>query len=69
MTDLENKKNWGGAREGSGRKKLSESGRVKVQIAPQKDELDLIDSEAEKAGLNRTRFVVECAKFWKENHK
>ena len=37
--------------------------------APQKNELELIDSEAEKAGLNRTRFVVECAKFWKENHK
>lgn len=54
---------------GGGRKKLSESGRVKVQIAPQKDELDLIDSEAEKAGMNRTRFVVECVRFWKENRK
>lgn len=54
---------------GGGRKKLSESGRVKVQIAPQKEEIELIDSEAEKAGMNRTRFVVECARFWKENHK
>lgn len=54
---------------GGGRKKLSESGRVKVQIAPQRDELELIDSEAGKAGMNRTRFVVECAKFWKENHR
>lgn len=59
----------GGSREGAGRKKLSASGRVKVQIAPQKDELDLIDCEAEKAGMNRTRFVVECARFWKENHR
>lgn len=65
----EETKNWGGVREGSGRKKLSDSGRVKIQIAPQQNELELIDSEAEKAGLNRTRFVVECAKFWKENHK
>lgn len=54
---------------GGGRKKLSESGRVKVQIAPQKEEIELIDSEAEKAGMNRTRFVVECVRFWKENHK
>lgn len=69
MTDLENKKNWGGARKGAGRKKLSEGGQIKIQIAPQQNELELIDSEAEKAGLNRTRFVVECAKFWKENHK
>lgn len=59
----------GGLREGSGRKKLSESGRVKVQIAPQKDELEAIDSEAKKNGMNRTRFVVECVRFWKENHK
>lgn len=67
MTD-ENK-NWGGARNGSGRKKLSESGIVKIQISPQKNELELIDGEAKKNGMNRTRFVVECVKFWKENHK
>lgn len=54
---------------GGGRKKLSESGRVKVQIAPQKEEIELIDSEAEKAGMNRTRFVVECVRFWKEKHR
>ena len=64
----EENKSWGGARKGSGRKKLSEGGRVKVQIAPQQCELELIDSEAEKNGMNRTRFVVECVKFWKENH-
>ena len=69
MTNSDDKKNWGGAREGAGRRKLSESGRVKVQISPQKEEIELIDSEAEKAGMNRTRFVIECAKFWKENHK
>lgn len=69
MTDIENKKQWGGARENSGRKKLSESGRIPVQIAPQKDEIEFIDSEAKKAGMNRTRFVVECVKFYVENHK
>ena len=39
----ETEKNWGGARAGSGRKKLSEGGQVKIQIAPQKNELELID--------------------------
>lgn len=59
----------GGARRGAGRKKLTESGRIPVQISPQKDELEMIESEAEKAGMNRTRFVVECVRFWKESHK
>lgn len=59
----------GGARAGAGRKKLSESGRIPVQISPQKDELEMIEREAEKAGMNRTRFVVECVRFWKESHK
>lgn len=61
--------NYGGARKGSGRKKLSGSGRVRIQIAPQQSELDMIDNEAEKAGMNRTRFVVECVRFWTENHR
>lgn len=69
MTDIENKKQWGGARENSGRKKLSESGRIPVQIAPQKEEIEFIDNEAKKAGMNRTRFVVECVKFYVETHK
>ncbi len=59
----------GGARKGGGRKRLSESGRISVQIAPQKEELDFIDGEAAKAGMNRTRFVVECVKYYVENHK
>ncbi len=66
---MENKNQWGGARENSGRKRLSDSGRKPVQIAPQQDELDFIDNEAKKAGMNRTRFVVECVKFYAENHK
>lgn len=69
MTDSESKKSWGGVREGSGRKRLSEGGLVKVQIAPQRDELELIDLEAKKAGMNRTRFIVECVRFWTENRK
>lgn len=59
----------GGAREGGGRKKMSESGRIQIQIAPQRDEIDFIDGEAKKAGMNRTRFVVECVRFYAENHK
>ncbi|MBQ3642287.1 MAG: hypothetical protein IJJ70_07780 [Treponema sp.] len=58
----------GGFREGSGRKKLSDSGRKQVQFSFQKNELDLIDELAQKEDLNRTRFIVECVKFWKENH-
>lgn len=58
----------GGFREGSGRKKLSESGRKQVQFSLQQNELDLIDGLAKQAGLNRTRFVVECVNYWKENH-
>lgn len=57
----------GGAREGSGRKKLSESGRKKVQFSLQQHEIDLINELAEKAGLNKSRFIVECVNFWKEN--
>ncbi len=60
---------WGGAREGSGRKKLSESGRIPIQVSLQQHELDLLNSEAKKAGLNKSRFFVECLKFWVENHQ
>ncbi len=59
----------GGAREGSGRKRLSESGRVQIQFSLQQNEIDEIKEEADKAGLNRSRFIVECVKFWKEQHK
>lgn len=53
---------------GGGRKKLSESGRKKVQFSLQQNEVDLIELLSEKAGLNKSRFVVECVKFWQENH-
>lgn len=58
----------GGGREGAGRKKLSESGRKQVQFSLQQHEVDLISELAEKAGLNKSRFVMECVAFWKENH-
>jgi hypothetical protein len=57
----------GGAREGSGRKKLSESGRKNFSISLQQHEIDLINELAEKAGLNKSRFIIECVNFWKEN--
>lgn len=61
--------NWGGARKGAGRKKISESGRIPVQISPQQEELDEITKAAESEGLNRTRFIIKCVKFYLENHK
>lgn len=57
----------GGFREGSGRKKLSESGRIQVQVSLQQDEIDLLKELAEKNGMTKSRFWVECVKFWKEN--
>ncbi len=54
---------------GGGRKKLSESGRIQVQFSLQQNEVDLIKEEAKKAELNNSRFVVECVKFYVENHK
>lgn len=67
--DKKYNENWGGVRSGAGRKKISESGRIAVQISPQQDELDEITKAAEKEGLNRTRFVIKCVKFYLENHK
>ncbi len=60
--------NWGGARAGNGRKKLSESGRKQVQFSLQQNELDTIKEESEKAGLTKSRFIVECVNFYKQNH-
>ncbi|MCR5125073.1 MAG: hypothetical protein K6B43_07755 [Treponema sp.] len=58
----------GGAREGAGRKKLSESGRVKVQFSLQQNEIDTIKRLAEKSCMNKSRFIVECVKLWQETH-
>ena len=58
----------GGAREGSGRKKLSESGRIQVQFSLQQDEIDLIKELAGREGLNKSRFIVRAVNYWKENH-
>ena len=68
--------NWGGARAGAGsgdksnvgRKKLTESGRKQVQFSLQQSEIDLINELAEKAGLNKSRFIVEAVKAWQENN-
>lgn len=64
----ETKGNRGGAREGSGRKKLSESGRVQVQFSLQQHEIDLIKELSEKAGLNKSRFIMECVSLWGKQH-
>lgn len=54
---------------GGGRKKLSESGRKQVQFSLQQNEIDLINALAEKAGLNKSRFIVDCVKAWQEAHR
>ena len=46
----------------------SESGRVQVQFSLQQFEIDLIKELAEKEGLNKSRFLMQCINFWKENH-
>lgn len=55
----------GGVREGAGRKKLSESGRKQVQLSLQQNEIDLINELAQKAGLNKSRFIMQCVEFYK----
>ena len=66
--ESEEKKYSGYGYHGGGRKKLSESGRIRVQFSLQQNEIDLIKELAERAGLNNSRFIMECVKFWKENH-
>ena len=58
----------GGTREGAGRKRLSESGRVQVQFSLQQAEIDEIKRLAAENGMNNSRFIVECVNFWKSNH-
>ena len=52
--------NYGGKREGSGRKKL-ETGRVRFQVSCQPSEEKILREKAEKAGLSLSKFMVECA--------
>lgn len=52
--------NYGGKREGSGRKKL-ETGRVRFQVSCQPSEEKILREKAEKAGLSLSKFMIECA--------
>lgn len=74
--DKEYSKNWGGARknsggkrEGAGRPRLSESGRKQVQFSLSQEILDIITEFAKKNGTTKSGFVVECIKFYIENHR
>lgn len=51
--------NYGGKREGAGRKKL-ETGRVCFQVSCQPSEEKIIREKAEKAGLSLSKYVVQC---------
>ncbi|MCQ2594472.1 MAG: hypothetical protein MJ196_04345 [Treponemataceae bacterium] len=48
----------GGAREGSGRKKLSESGRKQIQFSLQQEEIDLIKQLSKENNMPASRFVM-----------
>lgn len=52
--------NWGGKREGSGRKKMSESGRCQIQISLQQHEIDLIKENAKQLEMPVSRFLMLC---------
>ncbi len=65
----------GGVREGAGRPKGAKNKveaqgtkRLQIQLSTSKEELEEIDALCEKTGLNRSRFIRECVRFWKEKH-
>ena len=66
---MESEKKYSGyGYHGGGRKKITESGRKQVQFSLQQCEIDLITELAENAGLNKSRFIMECVNFYKANH-
>ena len=60
----ESKTQRGGAREGSGRKKISESGRKQIQFSVQQEEIDLIKQKSAEMGIPASRFIMECVKAY-----
>lgn len=69
MSESEKPKYSGYGYHGGGRKKLSESGRIRVQFSLQQNEIDRIKAEAERLGMNNSRFIVSCVDFWLEHQK
>ena len=59
----------GGAREGSGRKKLSESGRKSFALSFQQEQIDYIKEMAEKYKMNYSALVLEAVRFYGNNKK
>ena len=58
----------GGNREGSGRKKLSESGRKNLALSLQQNQIDYIKELAKKANMTNSQFVYEAIKYYEENY-
>ena len=52
----------GGFREGGGRKKLSESGRIAFALSFQQNQIDFIKEQARKAGKSNSAFVWDAVK-------
>lgn len=41
---------------------------LQVQFSLQQHEIDLIKELSEKAGLNKSRFIMECVSLWGKQH-
>jgi len=52
----------GGGRKATGVK------RVQIQFSLYKEDIEEIDEICEKNGFNRSQFLRECVKLWKETH-
>lgn len=69
---MENKNDWGGSRKGAGRKKGTlnkgehKSGRIVITCL-ESEEAD-VKQLAKKQGKTTSSFILECVKYYKENH-
>ncbi len=58
----------GGVREGSGRKKISESGRKNLALSLQQNQIDYIKKLAKKANKTNSQLVYDAIKYYEENY-
>ena len=65
---IDEKKGRGGKRAGSGRKKLSESGRKSFSVSLQQEQIDSIKRFAEKKGMSYSQFILEAVNYYKANN-
>lgn len=60
--------NWGGKRKGSGRKKLTESGRKNFALSLQQKQIDFIKETAERFNMKYSWFVLDAVYYYAANH-